>query len=184
MNRIKLTSLVGIVLLSGVAAYAQTATGSLAGTITDPNGASVPGAKVVATSTITGARLEATSTDAGLYVFPTLPVSVYNVTVEKTGFKKLNRQNIEIRIAQRVDMNLSLEVGDVQQTVEVSAEAPLLETSTSEKGVSFSPKFMSDLPLFTGGIRNPRTFVSYMPGVNAGAEAEHLRFGRTRSGSA
>ncbi len=170
MTRKIMTSLVGMVLLSSVAALSQTATGSLAGTITDPNGAVVPGAKIVATSAITGSKLEATSTDAGLYVFPTMPVSVYNVSVEKAGFKKLNRQNIEIRIAQRIDMNVSLEVGDVQQTVEVSAEAPLLETSTSEKGVSFSPKFMTSLPLFTGGIRNPRAFVSYMPGVNAGAE--------------
>jgi hypothetical protein len=165
-----MTSLVGIVLAASAATYAQTATGSLAGTVLDPNGAAVPGAKIVATSVVTGAKLEATSTDAGLYVLPTLPVSVYNVTVEKAGFKKLNRQGIEVRIAQRIDMNVTLEVGDVQQTVEVSAEAPLLETSTSEKGQTFSPKFMTNLPLFTGAIRNPRSFLSYMPGVNAGAE--------------
>lgn len=170
MTRIKMTSLVGIVILAGASMFAQTSTGSLSGTVTDPNGASIPGAKVVATSVTTGSKLETLTTDAGLYVFPTLPVSTYNVTVEKTGFKKLNRPNIEIRIAQRVDMNLGLEVGDVQQTVEVTAEAPLLETSTSEKGQTFSPKFMTNLPLFTGAIRNPRSFLSYMPGVNAGAE--------------
>jgi len=170
MTRNKMTSLVGIVLLSCVSALAQTATGSLAGTITDSNGASVPGAKIVATSVLTGAKLEATTTEAGLYVFPTLPVSVYNVTIEKAGFKKLNRQGIEIRIAQRVDMNITMEVGDVQQVIEVTADAPLLETSTSEKGQTFAPKFMTNLPLFTGAIRNPRSFLSYMPGVNAGAE--------------
>lgn len=156
-------------LTSGLA-IGQVATGSLAGTITDPNGASVPGAKVIATSTATGVKLETTSTEAGLYVLPTLPVSTYTVTVEKAGFKKVSRTNIEVRIAQRIDMNINLEVGDVQQTVEVSAEAPLLETSTSEKGQTFSPKFMNNLPLFTGAIRSPRSFINYMPGVNAGAE--------------
>ncbi|MBM3765598.1 MAG: hypothetical protein FJW32_09415 [Acidobacteria bacterium] len=170
MTHKRLTSLVSIVLAGSLAAFAQTATGSLGGTITDANGASVPGAKVVATNVTSGAKLEATTTDGGLYVFPTLPIGAYTVNVEKAGFKKLSRQGIEVRIAQRVDMDIRLEVGDVQQVVEVTADAPLLETTTSEKGHNFSPKFMTNLPLFTGGIRNPRAFLSYMPGVNAGAE--------------
>ncbi|MBM3758172.1 MAG: hypothetical protein FJW38_29875 [Acidobacteria bacterium] len=166
----RLTSLVSIVLAGSLAAYAQTATGSLGGTITDANGASVPGAKVVATNTINGTRFDATTSDAGIYVFPTLPIGLYKVEFEKSGFKKLNRQGIEIRIAQRWDMNITLEIGDVKEVVEVTADAPLLETTTSEKGHSFSPKFMTNLPLFTGAIRNPRGFLQYMPGVNAGAE--------------
>jgi hypothetical protein len=151
-------------------ALGQVATGSLAGTITDPNGASVPGADITAVSTITGSRLTTQTSAAGLYVFPAIPVSTYTLTVEKAGFKRISQQNIEIRVAQRLDLNLTLEIGDVQQTVEVTSEAPLLETSTSEKGQTFSPKFMDSLPLFTGAIRNPRSFISYMPGVNAGAE--------------
>ena len=170
MTRILWTALVSTLVLGCGLAFGQTATGSISGTITDANGALVPGARLVATSTLTGSRVEAVTTDMGLYVFPALPVSTYTVTVEKTGFKKLSRQNIEVRIAQRIDMDMSLEVGAVEQTVDVTAEVPLLETSTSEKGQSFSPKFMENLPLFTGAIRSPRSFVSYMPGVNAGAE--------------
>ncbi len=170
MTRIKMTLLVGIVLLASAAMYAQTSTGSLSGTVTDQNGASIPGAKVVATGVTTGAKLETLTTDAGLYVFPAVPVSTYNITVEKTGFKKLNRQNIEIRIAQRQDMDLRLEVGDVQQTVEVTGEAQLLETSGPERGQNLSQKFMDNLPLFSGGIRNPRAFVNYMPGVTNNGE--------------
>ena len=90
--------------------------------------------------------------------------------MEKPGFKKLNSQNIEIRIAQRLDMDLRLEVGEVQQTVEVTAEAPLLETSSPERGQSLSQKFMDNLPLFSGGIRSPRAFVNYMPGVTNNGE--------------
>ena len=170
MIRKKMTSLVGIMVLASAAMYSQTSTGSLSGSVTDPNGAVVPGAKVTATSTTTGGKLEMMTTDAGLYVFPAVPVSTYNITVEKTGFKKLNRTNIEIRIAQRQDLDLRLEVGDVQQTVEVSAEAPLLETSSPERGQQLSQKFMDNLPLFSGGIRNPRAFVNYMPGVTNNGE--------------
>jgi hypothetical protein len=136
----------------------------------DPNGASVPGAKVIAVNSATGSKLESTSTDAGVYVFPILPVAVYTVSVEKAGFKKLNRQNIEIRVAQRLDMDLRLEVGEVQQTVTVSADAPLLETSNPERGQQLSQKMMDNLPLFSGGIRSPRAFVGYMPGVTSNGE--------------
>jgi len=89
-----MASLAGIVFLCGAVAYAQTSAGSLGGTVTDPNGASIPDAKVVATNVATGAKQEVFSTDAGLYLFSVLPVSLYSVTVEKACFKKFNRQNI------------------------------------------------------------------------------------------
>ncbi len=162
------TWLLGLVFSCSLA-FGQVATGSISGTVTDANGAVVPGAKLVATNKDNGAKIEAFSSDAGLYVFPAVPASSYTLTVEKSGFKKLTRTNVEVRIAQRVDLDLKLEVGDVQQSIEVTAETPLLETSTSDKSANFSPKFMNEVPLFTGAIRNPRAFLSYMPGVNSGA---------------
>jgi hypothetical protein len=105
-----------------------------------------------------------------LYVFPTLNTGVYTVTVEKAGFSKLSRANVEIRIAQRLDLDVQLQIGDVQQTVSVTAEAPLLETTTVERGQSLSTRFMDNLPLFAGGIRNPRAFINYMPGVTNNGE--------------
>src|SRR6266851_9789123 len=90
MPRSKMTLLAGMVFLCSALAYAQTSAGSLGGTITDPNGASIPDAKVVATNATTGAKQEVVSTEAGLYLFPVLPVSLYSVTVEKAGFKKLH----------------------------------------------------------------------------------------------
>jgi len=162
--------LIALCFLIATSAIAQHSTGSLSGVVSDPNGSTVPGAKVVATQTATGLQNETVTTEAGLYVFPSVNVGSYSVAVEKPGFKKLNRTNIEIRVGQRQVLDLTLEVGDVQQTVEVSAEAPLLETTTSERGQNFSNKFMETLPLFTGGIRNPRAFTGYMPGVNDAAE--------------
>jgi hypothetical protein len=149
---------------------AQINTGSIGGTISDPSGGAIPEASVTARNEQTGAAFQTASSVAGLYVLPALPTGMYEVTVEKVGFKKLTRSGLEIRVATRVALDLSLEVGDVQQTVEVTAEAPLLETATSERGQNFSAKFMNTLPLFTGGIRNPESFVTYMPGVNSHRE--------------
>jgi hypothetical protein len=150
--------------------HGQVNTGSINGTVTDPNGAAVPGAKVSAKQETTGQTYETITSDAGLYVLPSLAVGPYALAFEKQGFRKLNRANIEVRVAARLTLDVTLEVGDIQQSIEVTAEAPLLESTTSERGQNFSPEFMRNLPLFTGGIRNPQAFVSYMPGVNAGAE--------------
>ncbi len=159
--------IVCLLLLGSSAVFAQQSTGSLSGTITDLKSGAVAAATVTATNTDTGLKTETVSTDAGLYVFASLPVGIYDVSVEKTGFKKLSRKNIEVRVAQRLALDLQLEVGNVSESVEVTAQAPLLDTETSEKGQSFSNKFMNTLPLFTGGIRNAESFVIYMPGVNA-----------------
>lgn len=161
---------VALLLFASTASWSQVSTGSLGGRIADPAGGLIPDARVVAKNDATGQEYTTQSSAAGLYVFPSLSTGVYTVTVEKTGFKKINRTNVEIRVAQRIDLDLGLEVGDVQQTVSVTSEAPLLETSTVERGQNISTKMMDNLPLFSGGIRNPRNFVSYMPGVTNNSE--------------
>jgi hypothetical protein len=157
-------------LVASIAGWSQVSTGSLGGRVSDPNGALVPAAEVVARNEATGQEYTTQSSEGGLYVFPSLSTGVYTITVEKAGFKRINRSNVEIRVAQRIDLDLGLEVGDVQQTVSVTAEAPLLETSTVERGQNISTKMMDNLPLFSGGIRNPRNFVNYMPGVTNNSE--------------
>ncbi|MCS7025991.1 MAG: TonB-dependent receptor [Bryobacteraceae bacterium] len=169
--KLKTTVLIGAILTVLVAVSSgQVSTGSMAGLITDPNGAAIPGASLTARNQANGTEVKTISSEAGLYVFTVLPTGVYTVTVEKPGFKKLTRTNLEIRVAQRLDVNFAMELGDVQQTVEVSAEAPLLETSTAERGNAVSVKMMDNLPLFAGGIRNPRVFVNYMAGVTNNGE--------------
>ena len=156
-----------LLMLASSSAFAQQNTGSLSGTVTDLKAGVVAAATVTATHMDTGLKTETVSTDAGLYVFASLPVGVYEVTVEKPGFKKLNRKNIEIRVAQRLSLDLQLEIGNVSESVEVTAQGPLLDSETSEKGQSVSNQMMMTLPLFTGGIRNASSFVTYMPGVNS-----------------
>lgn len=130
----------------------------------------MPGARITATHTTSGVRSETISSEAGLYVFPSLPVGTYNIVVEKAGFNRQSLTDIEVRIASRLDLNLRLEVGDVQQTVDVTAEAMLLETSSAQRGQSLSTRMMNTLPFFSGGVRNPRTFVTYLPGANPSTE--------------
>ena len=105
------------------------------------------------------------------------------MAVEHAGFKRLNRSGLEIRASERMTLDVRLEVGDVLQSVNVSAEAPLLDTTTSERGTSVSSKMMDNLPLFSGGIRNPARFVNYMPGVKQGGTRALVRFRRPRAGS-
>jgi hypothetical protein len=150
-------------------AIGQVATGSLGGAVVDASGAAVPGAKITARNPSTGSASETVSSDAGVYVFAALPPAVYELTVEKTGFKRTQRTGVEIRVAQRLDLNIEMELGDVTQSINVAADLPQLETSTSERGSNISPQLMNNLPIFSGGIRNPRNFVSYLPGVTGGA---------------
>ncbi|MCC7496558.1 MAG: TonB-dependent receptor, partial [Bryobacterales bacterium] len=156
--------------LACAAIFAQATSGSMSGTVKDPNGAVVPGAKIVATHLPTGREYPAQTTDAGLYVFPSLPPGPYSVTVRQPGFKELVRTGVEIRVGQRQDLDLTLEVGEVQQKIEVTAEAPLLETTSAERGQNISPQVLQSLPIYTGGLRSAEAFVGYMPGVNANAE--------------
>jgi hypothetical protein len=156
--------------LIATAVYAQSTSGNMSGTVTDPNGAVIPGAKVVATHTPTNRDYETVTTAAGIYVFPTLPAGPYTLTVTQPGFKKSVQTGIEIRVALRNTMDVKLDIGDVAESVEVKAEVPLLETTTASRGQNISPQLVASLPLFTGGLRNAESFVSYMPGVNGWGE--------------
>src|SRR5688572_9608745 len=98
-------------LVCSALSFAQSNTGSLSGVVTDPNAAIVPGAKIVATHVPTGQEFVTETTEAGNYLYGSLPVGPYSITIEKAGFKKLARTNIEIRIAQRQVLDLALEVG-------------------------------------------------------------------------
>ncbi|MEN6601197.1 MAG: carboxypeptidase regulatory-like domain-containing protein [Bryobacteraceae bacterium] len=156
--------------LTATAVYSQSTSGSMSGTVTDPNGAVVPGAKVVANHVPTNRDSETVTTAAGLYVFPTLPAGPYTLTVTQPGFKKNVQTNIEIRVALRNTMDVKLEIGDVAESVEVKAEVPLLETTTASRGQNMSPQLVQSLPIFSGGLRNAENLLGYMPGVNSSGE--------------
>jgi Carboxypeptidase regulatory-like domain/TonB dependent receptor len=136
----------------------------------DASSAPIAGAAVGVKEERTGVTAQTVTSEAGIYVFPSLPPGIWTITTEKSGFKRSVQSGFEIFIAQRQSLDLKLEVGDVKQSVEVSATQTLLETDTSEKGQSLTPKMYETLPLWSGGLQNPSAFLSYMSNVNSGGE--------------
>jgi carboxypeptidase family protein/TonB-dependent receptor-like protein len=126
---------------------AQKDTGSIVGTINDPSGAVVSGAKVTVTDLDRGNTFETTSNASGEYVASPLRIGRYTVKVEHSGFKKAVSSVVTLDVQQRVAVNIKLELGSIAQTVEVTTVAPLLETQTSELGQVVDNKRVVNLPL-------------------------------------
>ncbi len=125
-------ALIVVMMAASQPTIAQRVDGTLRGAVEDPSGAVVAGAKVTVTNAATGLSQSTTTTSAGAYNFPNLLVGTYTVTVEKTGFKKYARSNVEVRSNQVMEVNPKLEVGAGETTVEVVAGAEVLRTSDSQ----------------------------------------------------
>ena len=139
----------GLLLLVS-AVTAQEVRGTLAGRVLDPSGAPIPQARVRVLNQDTGLETNVVSNDAGLYVAPYLIPGRYTVRVEQPGFKKLERKNLEVRINDRLEVDLTLAVGEVTETVSVTAETPLLETSTASLGQVIDARRVAELPIAHG----------------------------------
>ena len=145
---------------------AQTVLGTLTGRVLDASGAAVTNADVVATNTGTNLAFKTKTNDAGNFVIQQLPVGTYELTVEGVGFRRYVRRNIELNVAQTLTVDANLEVGQVEQAVEVTADVTTLQTSTSDLGTTIQRNKLVDLPLFVGGnVRNLEQFIFLAPGV-------------------
>src|SRR5579885_1700504 len=155
--------LVPLCLISTLPALAQTATAEVSGTVTDASGGVVASAKVTVTNSETGTSREGSTDSSGAYIFTLLQPGFYNLSVEAPGFRKTVRNGVELRVNQRAEVNLQLQVGQVTDTVEVAASAPLLESQSSTLGSVIDTQLTEELPL------NGRNFVqlaTLSPGVN------------------
>ena len=147
---------IAVILLLGCSpAHGQEA-GSISGRVLDPQGAAVPNVNVRLGQPATGTTRVTTTTAEGLYSFPSLPVGSYTIAVEAAGFKRVAVSNIQVEVAQRVQLDLTLEIGAVTEVVEVTAAAAQLQTSDSQIGGVVESKAISDLPL------NGRNFTQLM----------------------
>src|SRR5262245_53523293 len=108
--------------------HAQSITASLAGTVLDQGGAGVPGAVVRAIHVDTSTPYSVVSDASGNFDFPQLRLGAYRVEAERSGFRKLVRDGISLELNQRSKLDLTLQVGNVSETIEVSGQALLLET--------------------------------------------------------
>ena len=179
MRRSPLVTLAGMVLAAFMSmipsASAQTATGQLTGTVRDGTGAVMTGVKVVVTNQQTGLTRETKTTANGDFVIPLLPVGLYTVTGEQTGFKTAVLSEVALTVdqIQRIDMQLA--AGNVSETVEVQASALTLDTGSASVGHTITEKQVTELPL------NGRNFLQLLflgaGAVETGGEQGAMRQG-------
>lgn len=157
-----------VCLAAAAVVWAADPTGTIAGTIQDPTGATVGGARVSVASTATGLTREVRSGTDGSYVFPLLPVGVYNVSVEAQGFKNMEQQGIEVRADKNSSLVITLQLGSATQSVTVESNAQLVETRSGALSEVISQRSIVELPL---NGRNAASLILLSPGtadLNAG----------------
>ncbi len=141
---------------------AQEFRATISGRVLDPSGASISGAQLTAVNVDSNESSSATSSSAGVYTLPFLRPGVYRVTVRMDGFKTLQRDNVTVQVGQIIGLDLTLEVGAVSETVEVTSEAALLDTQTASRQGIINTKQVTELPL---NSRNPFMLGAMMSGV-------------------
>ncbi|HMF75855.1 MAG TPA: carboxypeptidase-like regulatory domain-containing protein [Bryobacteraceae bacterium] len=150
--------------LQAGALQAQTFYGSIVGSATDPSGSSVPGAEVTLVNTATADRRTTQTNSDGNFDFVNLVPGHYRLDVQKTGFKHVTHEDIEVQVQATVRADAGMQLGDVTQTVEVSAQAALLQTETSSLGTVVDQRKVQEMPL---NGRNVLNLVTLVPGVVA-----------------
>jgi len=141
---------------------AQTFYGSISGSVSDPSGSIVPGTVVTLTNLATQAKRTVTGDDSGLYRFVDLIPGRYRLEAEKAGFKRFTREPVVVEVDNTVRIEVVMQVGDVTQTVEVTAQTPLLQPESSSLGQVIEARKVTEMPL---NGRNPLALIALVPGV-------------------
>lgn len=150
---------------------AQAVSGTILGSVKDQTGALIPGVQVTITNTQTGLTRTVFSDSVGEYVAPSLPPGSYMISAEVPGFKKLSLSNVSLSVDQKVRVDLTLEVGEVTESIEVRATVPLVQTSSSDLSATVNEYQIKELPL------NGRNFVQLtriLPGVLRGIPGANI----------
>ncbi len=158
---------------------AQSTGGRILGRVTDPTGALLAGVKVVLTNEATGVAQGATTNESGDYVFPQVAVGTYRVEFDQTGFKKNLQRGVAVDLNQVVTLNSVLQVGEAKETVEVTSEAPLVDTTSTQLGAIMDQHQISNLPL---NARDTYQLLQLQPGVQ-GVGGSDLFYGSNQAGA-
>jgi len=161
-----------IALAIAATAAAQEFRGAITGRVNDKSGGVLPGVTVTATNVATNVSSTTVTTGEGLFTIPYLTPGAYTVAAELSGFKKSVREGLEVRIGDRLVVDLSMEVGQLEETVLVTALSPLLEMGSASAGQVIDEKRISMMPLSDG---NPFVLSRLVPGV---AFTGDLKFSR------
>ena len=157
-----LIMLAALYLASGACLMAQTSQGRILGTVVDPSGAVVPKAKVTITNTATGVARTIATTSAGDYAAPNLEPGSYVVVVEAPGFSKAQHTAVTLEVAKDVRVDIKLAPGAISETVVVTGEAPIVDTTSDVLGSTFSNEAINELPLLGRDFQN---LVVLQPGI-------------------
>ncbi len=159
MMRLKL--FLSLVLFS-VAVWAADPTGTIAGNVSDPTGAAMVGARVVAVNINTGLTRDTTTANDGGYLFPLLPVGFYSVQVQAPGFERYEQRGIEVKTDQSSTVPINLKIGNASQAVTVQANAEMVQTQSGALSQVVSQQNIVELPL---NGRNAAALILLTPGT-------------------
>jgi hypothetical protein len=147
---------------------AQSDRGAISGTVLDNSGGAIVGATITATGTATGAVFTATTSETGAYSIQNMTLGQYNLTVTAQGFKTVNATGLIVELNNTTSKDITMQPGDVKETLTVVADAPTLDTQTSDVGTVVDKRQIMELPLALGGqgvLRAPEAFVFLTPGT-------------------
>ncbi len=143
------------------ACWAQSERGNITGVVSDPSGAAIPGAEIAITNRATNAVQHAATTSTGEYNAANLAPGDYKVEIAVPGFKSFRQDNVNLAAAGTVRVDAQLQVGQVSETVEVSAAAAQIQTENAKISTAVQNKLVDDLPLVVGGaLRSPFSLVT------------------------
>ena len=165
-------SIYAIGILIATSAPAQESRGSIGGKAIDPQGAVIAAASITVTNLATNEVRRTVTNETGYYEIHFLEPSRYSITAEAAGFKKHVRTGFDVNVGTRVDIDLRMELGQVAETVEVSAEAPLLETSSASGGRVLDQRQLINLPF---SDLNPFALTALAPGMQWTGQPEYRR---------
>ena len=146
----KCSLVAALVLTLGGALFAQEFRGTISGAVSDATGAAVAGAKITVTETKTNVKTQATSESTGQYTVPFLLPGDYDIAAQMQGFRDFVRKGVHVGAGEHPTIDIALQVGDASQSVEVTAEAPLVTSENASVGTALTTKEVEDLPLNGG----------------------------------
>ncbi len=171
-NGVRIVFFVALIVVLACPAGAQSTLGTITGLVTDSSQAVIPGADVIARNTATGAQARTKTSSTGNYVLPSLPVGSYEIKVSQTGFKTWTLPSVALSQAQVLRVDAVLEVGQVAESIEVSAAPPQLKSESTEVSTTMEQTLVNTVPLAIngvgGGMRNAFSIMMMLPQVKSG----------------
>ena len=162
-----------LITVAASVAFAQ-ANAKVSGTVTDPNGAAVPGAVVKLINQATKIEVDATTNEDGYFNFVNVNPAMYTLRVEVTGFKGVQSAPFDVGVSENVTQNIALTLGAVSETVEITAGAELIQQASSDLGTVIPEKVVRDLPL---NGRNFTQLLTLTPGVTPVSTSQNRNVG-------